>query len=64
MLNFSVFTLQSTEVGEKYGCKMIHGVLKAKGIIIGETKTGKIMCEINPKFQRSNFGGRSLNAKV
>ena len=27
----------------------MHGVMKAKGINIGEIKTGKILCEINPE---------------
>ena len=49
---------------EKYGRKMMHGVMKDKGINIGETKTGKTLCEINPEARRSNVGGRSLNVKV
>ena len=43
---------------------MMHGVMKDKGINIGETKTGKTLCEINPEARRSNVGGSSLNVKV
>ena len=46
------------------GRKMRHGVMKAKGINIGEPKTGKTLCEINPEARRSNVGSRSLNVKV
>ena len=40
--------------------------MKAKGINISETKTGKILCEINPEAQRKrqNVANRSLNPKV
>ena len=45
---------------------MMHGVMKAKGIKVGETKTGKILCEINPETQRKrqNVACRLLNPKV
>ena len=57
---------KGTKVGEKNGGKMMHGVMKVKGINIGETKTGKILCEINPEAQRKrqNVADRSLNPKV
>ena len=29
-------------MGEKYGGKIMHGVMKTNGINIGETETGKI----------------------
>ena len=47
-------------MGECYGRKMLHGVMKAKGIIIGETKIGTILGEINSEVQRKrqNVGGR------
>ena len=38
--------------------------MKANGINIGETETGKIQYEINPEAQKSNVGHRSLNAKI
>ena len=51
--------------GRKNGRKMMHGVMKAKRINIGETKTGKILCEINPEAQRKrqNVADRSLNQR-
>ena len=63
---FSVFTLQCTEVGENYGRKMMHGVLKAKEISVGETKICTILGEISPETQlhRQNVVGRSLNPKI
>ena len=44
----------------------MHGVMKAKGTNVGETKTGKVLCEINPVAQRKrqNVAGRSLNSKI
>ena len=53
-------------MGESYGRKMLHGVMKAKGINVGETKIGKILGEISPEAQRKrkNVAGRSLNPKV
>ena len=65
-VKFSVFTLQCTKVGENYGCKMMHGLMNTKRINVGETKTGIILCEINPEDQRKrqNVAGRSLNPKV
>ena len=53
-------------MGERYGRKMLHGVMKAKGINVGETKIGKILGEINPEAQRKrqNVAVRSLNPKV
>ena len=52
--------------GRKNGRKMMHGVMKAKWINISETKTGKILCEINPEAQRKrqNVADSSLNPKV
>ena len=52
--------------GRKNGRKMIHGVMKAKGINVSETKFGKTLSEINPEAQsnRRNVAGRSLNPKV
>ena len=51
---------------ERYGRKMLHGVMKAKGINADETKIGKILCEINPEAERKrkNVAGHSLNLKV
>ena len=53
-------------MGESYDRKMLHGVMKAKGINVGEAKIGKILDEINPEAQRKrqNVAGRSLNPKV
>ena len=52
--------------GRKNGRKMIHGVMKAKGINVSETKLDKTLSEINPEAQRKkqNVAGRSLNTKV
>ena len=65
-VKFNDFTLQCSKVGESYGCKMLHGVMKVKGINVGERKIGKILDEINPEAQkkRQNVAGRSLNPKV
>ena len=48
--------------GRKNGRKMIHGVMKAKGINVSETKLDKTLSEINPEAQRKkqNVAGRSL----
>ena len=53
-------------MGERYGRKILHGVMKAKGINVGETKIGTISGEINSEAQRKrqNVAGRSLNPKV
>ena len=53
-------------MGESYGRKKMHGVIKTKGINVGETKIGKLLGEINPEAQtkRQDFAGRSLNPKV
>ena len=40
--------------GRKNGRKMIHGVMKAKGINVSETKFGKTLSEINPEAQRKS----------
>ena len=52
--------------GRKNGHKMMHGVMKAKGTNVSETKTGKILYEINPEAQRKrqNAAGHLLNPKV
>ena len=47
-----VLTLQCYKVGENYGRKIMHGVMKTKGINVGETKIGKILGEINREAQR------------
>ena len=51
---------------QNYGRKIVHGVMKAKRINVGETKIGKLLSEINPEAQpkRQNVVGRSLNPKV
>ena len=51
---------------QNYGRKIVHGVMKAKRINVGETKIGKLLSEINPETQpkRQNVVGRSLNRKV
>ena len=53
-------------MGENYGRKMMHGVMKAKGINVVETKTGKKLGEFNPEAQRKrqNVADRSLNPKI
>ena len=53
-------------MGESYGGKMMHGIMKAKWINVGETNIGKILSEINPETQRKrhNVAGRSLNSKI
>ena len=53
-------------MGENYGRKMMHGVMKAKGINVVETNTGQKLGEINPEAQRKrqNVAGRSLNPKI
>ena len=58
--------MQCSKVGKNYGRRMMHGVMKAKGINVGETKIGKILGEINPEAQRKrqNVADRSLNPKV
>ena len=44
----------------------MHGVMKAKGINFGETKTDKILDKINPETQRKteNVDGRFLNPNL
>ena len=44
----------------------MHGVMKVKGINLGETKIGTILGEINPEPQtkRQNVAGHSLNPKI
>ena len=66
MLNLVFFTLQYTKVVQNYGRKIVHRVMKAKKINVGETKIGKLLSEINPEAQpkRQNVVGRSLNPKV
>ena len=56
----------NAKVGENYGCKMMHGVMKAKGINVGKTKIGKLLVEINSEAQakRQNVVCCSLNPKV
>ena len=63
---FSVLTLQCTKLGENYGRKMMHGVMKTKGINVSETKIGTILDDINPEVQtkRQNVANRSLNPKL
>ena len=36
---------------QNYGHKIVHGVMKAKRINVGETKIGKLLSEINPEAQ-------------
>ena len=52
-------------MGENYGRKMMQGVIKAKGINIGETKISTILGENNSESQtkRQSVAGRSLNPK-
>ena len=50
MLNL-VFLLFNALRWENGGRKIMHGVMKAKGINVGETKIGKILGEINPEAQ-------------
>ena len=54
------------KLGEKIGRKMIHGVMKTKGINVSEIKFGKTLSEINPEAQRKrqNVVGRLLSPKV
>ena len=49
MLIYSVFPLQCNKVRENCNRKMMHGIMKAKGINVGETKIGAVLGEINPK---------------
>ena len=51
------------KVGENYGCKIMYGVMKSKGI---ETKIGKVFDEINLEAQRKshNTASCSFNPKV
>ena len=44
-------------LGENYGRKLMHGVMKVKEINVGQTKMGTILGEINPEAQK---GGRTL----
>ena len=45
---------------------MLTVTLRSKGILVGETKVGKILKEINPNAQKTReySAGRSLNPKV
>ena len=45
---------------------MLTSALRSKGILVGETKVGNILKEINPNAQkaRQHSAGRSLNPKV
>ena len=45
---------------------MLTGTLRSKGSLVGETKIGKILKEINPNAQKAReySAGRSLNPKV
>ena len=56
----------NAKVGKNYGRKMMHGVMKAKGINVSETKIGKLLGEINsePQTKRQNVACCSLNPKV
>ena len=51
-------------LGENYGRKLMHGVMKVKGIN-GETKIGIILSEMNPEAQtkRQNVASYLLNPK-
>ena len=53
-------------MGENYGRKMMHVVMKTKVINVSETKISKKFGEINPEAQRKrqNVAGRLLNPKV
>ena len=44
---------------------MMHGVMKAKGINVGEIKIVKLLGEINPEVQskKQNVVGYSLSTK-
>ena len=44
----------------------MHGVMKVKGVNVGETKIGSILDEINPEAQRKrqNISGHLLNPEV
>ena len=66
MLNLRFFTLQCIKMVQNYGRKMVHVIMKAKRINVGETKIGKLLSEINPEVQpkRQNVVSRSLNSKV
>ena len=52
-IKFSVFTVQCTKVGENYNSKRMHGVMKAKGINVGEIKIGTTLGEIHQKFVKN-----------
>ena len=58
--------IECTKVGDSYGCKMMHGNMKAKGMNVGEIKIGTILDEISLEAQtnRQNVAGHSLNPKV
>ena len=61
-----VFLLYNEKVGENYGRKMMHEVMKTKGITVGETKIGKLLSESNSEAQtkRQNVASYLLNPKV
>ena len=39
-------------MGENYGRKMMHGVMKAKWINVGETKFSKLLSKISPEAKK------------
>ena len=53
-------------LGENYGRKLLHGVMKVKGINVGKRKIGTILKEMNPEAQmmRQNVANYLLNQKV
>ena len=60
--NFFVYV----QVGDSSGRKILTDTLQSKEILVGKTKVGKILKEINPNAQkvREYSAGRSLNPKV
>ena len=51
MLNLVFLLYNAHKVVQNYGRKIVHGVMKAKRINVGETKIGKLLSEINPETQ-------------
>ena len=51
---------------QTYGRKIVHGVMKAKRVNVGETEIGKLLNEINLEAhpERQKVAGCSLNSKV
>ena len=49
-----------------YARKVMHGVMKVKGINVDETKLGTVLGEISPEAQtkRQNVASHSLNPKL